>query len=389
MIRRLIALCAALALPVLTGAAPRHIQTADYWGGYAGTHNVAPDRAAQWLTWAEVQPRDSAVLAPLGVKTILYTNPNREQPHDVIWSDDERFFAHTCDNRRVRGGSNYRGEIMTDVHSPVTQAAWQTSVSRHMEGARYNAVFDDEAVGTAYAQDEPCNYSFERWMQGEEQMISSLHMPVIYNGLSDYYNRGVAREIGMNSVAAGGMMEECYAQLKPDHRVNGWAWYTTEATELRMAQDRKLFFCYGRDLTPAEQAYDGRIYTYASFLLTYDPGTSVLWEYYKTASGGHVMPESQLVATDPVKRVTRVSQLHANEGVYMREYRKCYIGSRPVGPCAAAVNPDDDTHALPFGAYSRTLELDGSGVFDGGSIRISSNRPPASLPPRGAVIAFK
>jgi hypothetical protein len=101
------------------------------------------------------------------------------------------------------------------------------------------------------------------------------------------------------------------------------------------------------------------------------------------------MPESQLVALDPVKQITRVSQLHANEGVYMREYRNCFIDGRAVGACAAAVNPDDDSHALPLGKYHRTLQLNGSGVFDGGTIRIVNVRPPASLPPRGAVIAFK
>lgn len=379
----------ASAAALTMGAAPRHVLTADYWGGYAGTHNLPATRAAQWLSWAEVQPQDTSQLAPLGVKTLLYTNPNREQPHDVIWSDDERFFAHTCGGQRVRGGSNYRGEVMTDVHSSVTTQAWQHSVERHMEGAHYDAVFDDEAVGTAYAQDAPCNYNMNDWIGGEAQMMRSLHTPVIYNALSDFYNHGVAREIALNSAAAGGMMEECYAQLAPDHRVAGWEWYTTEATELQMAAAHKLFFCYGRDLTPADQAYDSRMWAYASFLLSYDPSTTVLWQYYKTPSGGHVMPEAQLVPLDPVKRITRVAQLHANEGVYEREYRTCYIAGSPVGPCVAAVNPDDDTHSLSLSGYHRTLELRGGGIFDGGTIAIVKRAPPGQLAPRQAIIAFK
>ena len=374
---------------LLLGAVPRHVLTADYWGGYAGTHNLPASQAAPWLSWAEVQPADTNHLAPLGVKTLLYTNPNREEPHDVIWSDDERFFAHKCDGTRVRGGSRYAGEVLTDVHSPVTLAAWQRSIERHMQGAHYDAVFDDEASGDAYAEEAPCNFSLTDWIAGEANMIRSLHVPVIYNALADYDNHQVAKEIALNSVAAGGMMEECYAQLSPDHRVAGWVWYTTEYTELRMAQDRKLFFCYGRDLTPADQAFDGRMYTYASFLLTYDPKTTVLWEYYKTPSGGHVMPESQLVALDPVKKIDRVAQLHLNEGLYVREYRRCYIAARPVGPCAAVVNPDDDTHPLHLPRYHRTLRMTGSGIYDGGSISIVNVPPPAELPSRGAAILFR
>src|SRR5580698_7104129 len=47
---------AALALSALAALPqrPEHISTADYWGGYAGTHSVEPQVAAGWLTWASV-----------------------------------------------------------------------------------------------------------------------------------------------------------------------------------------------------------------------------------------------------------------------------------------------------------------------------------------------
>lgn len=194
----------------------------------------------------------------------------------------------------------------------------------------------------------------------------------------------------MNKAAVGGLMEECYAQLNPDHRINGWEWTATEQTEIRMAKDHKYFICYGRDLTAADQAYDGRMYTYASFLLTYDPNTTVLWEYYKSPSGAHVMPESQLVALDPVKHnVSDVEQLRTGEGVYTRAYRHCYIAGRSVGACMSVVNPDDSPHPVSLPGYRRTLVLQGSGVFDGGTVRIDNAAPPATIGPRGAIIAFR
>lgn len=386
----IIARALALLLAVsLVAAVPRHVLTGDYWGGYAGTHKLPAPAAAKWLSWAEVSPQDSAVMAPLGVHTLLYTNPNREQPGDPMWSTQDAVFAHNCNGERVRGETKYAGQQLTDVHSPALAALWKRSVERHMEGAHYDAVFDDEAVGALYASEQPCNYSFDDWLRAQTALIGGLGYPVIYNGLNDFYNHGVAREIALNRTAAGGMMEECYAQLADDHRVAGWQWYATEVTEMQMAREHKIFVCYGRDLTPAEQAFDGRIYTYASFLLTYDPNTTMLWEYYKTPSGGHVMPESRLVALQPLLRISRVAQLRAPGGAYVREYRACYLDARPVGPCAAAVNPDDTDRGLSLRGYGRTLVLNGSGIFDGGTATIANRPPPSSLAPRGAIVAFK
>jgi hypothetical protein len=214
---------------------------------------------------------------------------------------------------------------------------------------------------------------------------------VIYSGLNDFYQHGPAKEIALNAGAIGGMMEECYAQLAVPHETNGWVWRATEATEIAMAAARKYFFCYGRDLTPAEQANDSRVYTYGSFLLTYDPQTTVIWEYYKTATGAHVMPESQLVALDPVQvNVTNIEQLRQPGGAYVREYRKCYLAGLLQGPCAAVVNPDPNATAqLNLPGYGRSLRLSGSGTFDGGTAAVANGNVPSALAPLRAAIVFK
>jgi hypothetical protein len=382
-------LAAGLTALVLLAAAPRHVLTSDYFEGYAGTHKVSPHRAAQVLSWAEVDSAGAAAISPLGVKTMLYSNPNREQPSDPLFGSDEEEYAHTCGGSRARGESHYAGLVMTNPRSRTLRTMWRRYADSHAQAGHFDAIFADEAVGSAYAQDVPCNYSLDSWLRDEIDLFRSLHYPVVYNGLNDFKNHGIAPEIDLNKAAIGGMMEECYAQLNPDHRVDGWQWWATEETELRMAQERKYFFCYGRDLSPAQESYDGRLYTYASFLLTYDPNTTVLWEYYKTPSDLHVMPESQLVALHPVRAIRHVADLRANEGVYLREYKDCYIAGRRMGACVAAVNPDDDTHALNLRGYRRTLQLQGAGIIDGGTVRIANDPPPRSLASRGAVIAFK
>ena len=385
-ILRAIAVLSALSL---LAAAPHHVQTADYWKGYSGTKKVPAQLAARSLTWAETDKHGAAEIAPLGVKTILYTNPNREQPGDPMWSTDEAVYAHTCSGMRAMGETAYAGQQLTQP-GPTLAKLWRWSVAQHVEGATFNAVFNDEAVGAAYAVNQPCNFDFNRWLQQEAQLQHSLGWPVIYNGLGDYYNHGVAREIALNRTAIGGMMEECYARLRPDHRVGGWQWQATEETELRMAQADKYFFCYGRDLTPADQAFDSRMYTYASLLLTYDPATTVLWEYYKTPTGGHVMPESQLVALNPIGRAPgAIGDLRTSTGVYERAYSACYIDARPAGPCMAVVNPDNDSHSLSLTGYRKTLALYGSGVFDGGFAKVTNQPPPGQIPPLSGIIAFK
>lgn len=387
-LRRILACLASVAL---LAAVPRHVLTGDYWGGYSGTHNLPAQQAAQWLSLAEVDPADATTMSQLGVKTMLYTNPNREMPGDPMFTTQEQEYAHTCAGTRVRGEAKYaaRGLVLTNPGSDAMARIWQNSVARHSINAHYDLIFADEAGGDLAALDVPCNYSFEGWLRDESRLFASLGRPVIYNGLNDFTNHQVAREIALNKVAAGGMMEECYAMLNEPHRVPGWMWYASEATELRMAQDHKYFICYGRDLTPADQSFDGRLFTYASFLLTYDPSTSVLWEYYKTPSGGHVMPESQIVALHPEKRISRVAQLREPGGAYVRRFRDCYVAGRSVGPCAAAVNPDDQDRNVNLSAYHRVLQLHGSGIWDGGTIELARTQIPTALPPRSGVVVFK
>jgi hypothetical protein len=56
----------------------------------------------------------------------------------------------------------------------------------------------------------------------------------------------------------------------------------------------------------------------------------------------------------------------------------------------AAVNPDSGSaHDVDLRGYRRTLVLNGSGIFDGGTVQIANTPPPASLAPLQAVIAFK
>ena len=374
---------------LLIAAVPTHVQTADYYAGYAGTKAVAPQDAARWLTWGETDVAGAQQLDPYHVKTLFYSNPYRILPGEPMFSSDEDTFAHDCGNSRiVTTQTIHANQYLMNPSSQRMVQAWRDFVQEHFREAHFDATMSDDAAGDVTISALPCGYTKKSWLDSEIEAQRAIGVPVVYNALSDFDGHGISKEIALNKTAAGGMMEECYSQLPPNTRSGGWRWYVTEQTELRMAQDRKYFFCYGRDVTPADQATESRLYTYASFLLTYDLKTSVLWEYYQTPTHAHVMPETQLVPLKPVRRINNVAQLRYRGGLYVREYRKCYIASRYAGACVAAVNPDDDPHDFNLRGYKRTLVLHGSGVFDGGTVSADGPRP-GSVAPHSAVIAFK
>ncbi len=383
--------CALLLAFLLLAAVPRHVPTADYFGGYSGTKTVPAQAAAPLLTWAETDQPGSRELAPLGVKPFLYSNPNIEMPGDPLYNSSESAFYHYCGGGRVRI-RDARGFDVMNPGSTALRGAWRRYVQDRTAGADFYAVFEDEAAfPSVYRVGDPCNYTPQGWLSDLIQAQRMVGFRVIYNGLSDFYNHGVAREIALNATAIGGMMEQCYATSPPHPLATGWQWIAEENTEILMARAHKYFFCLGNDQTPADQVLPLRQYVYASYALTYDPRSSILMEFYKTPSFFHVLPESRLVPWNPVRQNVRtIDDLRQRGGAYVREYHDCYYDGRRVGACAVAVNPDErNSVPLYLNGYGRTLQLQGSGVYDGGTAFIARSPVPRQLGPLSAVVAFR
>jgi hypothetical protein len=372
---------------LLAESPPSHVATSDYFGGGVGTHFVDPADAGRWLTWAETDVADSPRLRAVGVKTLLYTDPNRTLSRQPEGRVDESAFAHDCAGGRVEA---YRaGQYLMDPHSPALLAAWKGHAQRYARAGQFDAVFEDDADDVAYLRGMPCRYAPSDWLQATIAMQQALGYPIVYNGLSNFSGQSVSPAIGLNATAIGGMMEQCYARSPALPKTTGAHWLVTEDTELRMAAEGKLFFCYGNDTTPAVSALDGRLYVYASFLLGYDPSSSVLWEYYQGPSRFHVMPETQLVPLQPRTTPRSVADLRTASGIYQRAYGACYLAGSPQGPCVVAVNPDAQAHPLNLTGYTRTLQISGGGVLDGGTARVAAPGPPGTLGALSAVVAFK
>lgn len=392
--RRAFATLMLLALSGTAAAAPKpfpaHVLTADYLGGYAGTRRVTYAAAATWLSWAEVDANESVAIAGAGIKTLNYLDPARISQGDPIFSEDERLYAHDCSGRRLRyelrpGVQQY----LTDPRSPQLARAIANHLRSYSRGTQIDAFFFDD-IASLYGMDgKPCGYESGAWVDAFARLIEGLGYPVVYSNLA----LGNTLPINRAANAIGGMTEECYARNGSGGAAYtaGSDWIRNENIELAMARARKLFFCYNNALTPADQANGQRIFVLASFLLTYDPQTSVLWEYFRTRSEFHVEPESALVPLAPLTAAPNTVQaLRTSGGIYLREYARCALRGTLVGRCAVVVNPDPLVpRRSPLRGYRRTLELKGGGALDGGSASPSGPPPPAELPPLTAAIAFE
>ena len=406
---------------------------------YADHAQPAPDwqAVAQYLDYAMVgqsvpdKPL-AAAIAAAGIDVVEYTNPNRQvqigPPHfpNNLPSD----YAHDCKGDRIyRVGYGVatpppgpaptptdHAMYLMDPHSVNVAASWAAEVTSFWQqaGIAPTFVFEDTAdsVDSVKPRD-PCNYAQPDWTNATNAMGQTMlsaaaavgeDVAIVYNGLASPLHPSPTHmpdAIGMNAASAGGMAENCYSRqpastaLDPDpapYPEKDAQWLETEGVEIAMTAAQKIFVCNANSdhAQDADQRASLRLYVIASFLLTYDPNTSVLDEQFRPASGFPVFPESQIVALDPIGvPPLQIADL-AIRGVFARQYGTCFVKGAPIGPCATVVNPSSTT-AFPFpfaGGYAGTLRLVGGGVLDAGARVKLTTTLPSTMNPRSAVIAY-
>jgi hypothetical protein len=343
-----------------------------------------------------VSVRVADAVSATGIKTQYYIDPaltiaNRG---DQLYTGDESTFAHDCLGNRVTVPYHSLVEDLMALDQASMQAVFERWVDRVTSVAHYDALFEDDAdLPSEYLRFHamPCNYSDAQWLRALDGLNHESPIPVIVGGLNASKRPAPSAVIALLSSdkTLGENYEHCYASdSRP--KLTGTIWQATENSELAVARAHKLFQCTARDNSPAGASIDERIYVYASFLLTYDPATSVIWEEYTTPSRFRVEPESALVPLSPAhSSPSDISGLQTSGGSYAREYDRCYLAARFTGPCAVVVNPDDVTRPFPLSHYRHTLMLQGGGVLDGGTVSADGPPPPPTVPAASAVIAFR
>jgi hypothetical protein len=380
--------------PLRNFSVPNHVIT---WDWYDHTGEVNPTQAAPYLDYAAVQVNDANAFAAAGIKTVFYTDPNRSHVGTPMYTNDESTFAHDCNGVRITVGHRPVTTYQMDPRSPDLEPLWGAWVASVLgNGYNFNYVFEDGANNIHNTSAVPCGYTLPSWTAASNANDTLLGPSlIIYNGLGtlgDGYGQPPP-SILLNPTAYGGMMEDCYGKdsvTNPLPKTTVWLNY--ETTEGTMAAIQKFFVCRGLSSFPAKSSLTRRIYQYASYLLTYDPGSSAISEKYTTPSNLAVFPEEGLVALDPIiPSPAKIGKLKTSHWTYGRQYASCYLWGTLVGACAAVVNADVPTITHPFpwpGVYTHTLVLSGGGVLDGGTASVSGPAPPTDVPGTSALIAF-
>ena len=377
----------------------RHVYTWDAYDGSTDSVNIKPSQAAPWLDYALTVAATSQAVRSAGIKSALYMNPNRQAPGEIMYSNDETEFAHDCAGNRINEYHPNPLSYYTDPHSSTLRSLWTHALNEEVSwGAVFDFVFEDNAdqpvpqnmTGT------PCNFTWDNWTNATNALDNSLGTPIIGNSLGYVFpqSESPGPGIGITPSTAGDMSEDCYVGRTPTGYFFAPRWLALQNTELQMGQQSKLFICHSDWYGDASLSEDQRIYFYASILLSYNRAVQVVDTEFATPSALHVMPEDQLVPTNPVVPTpSDISGLAEPSGVYGREYRACYFAGQFVGPCAVAVNPynplSGPARAFPWpGKYQHTLVTYGEGVYDGGTVSFKGSAPPSMMAGGTAYIVF-
>jgi len=214
----------------------------------------------------------------------------------------------------------------------------------------------------------------------------ALTPKIVINGLSQYADKPsmylVPLQLLTPQDVIGGMCEGCFGDNKPDKLKSGTEWQNDLDLEIRTIKMHKIFWDYVRYLGNDPQA---RLFTFASFMLAWDPQYSIYQTAYQPESPGqlHVTPETGIVANEPLRPIEAIGQLRDPGGTYVREYRQCFYRSAAMGPCAFVVNSDAVPHAHPHLSpdYRNAVSVHGGMVLEGGTVSTRGTSAPDQIPP--------
>ncbi len=377
---------------------PKHVLTADYFMGEYGTMSVTPSQAAPYLSWAQTSIADSPAIRSAGIKTQFYVDAGKVYSgNGLTESLPSSTYAKTCTGTTVTETEGGHTFPIVNPNNTTYQSAFGQYVSSVLSRAKFDMIFEDNAGALSpyatYPNGKPCNYTDSSWINGFIAANNTSPLGILSNGLNIFpssLTTMYAPDLGMlqSKMSIGGNMEHCYSD-NSQTTMSGNSWIHIENTELNVMRQAKYFECMARDTYSASSSIGPRLFTLASFLLSYDPNHAVLGEEYATPSGLHVFPESQLVALNPVVSApSDVSYLRTSTGVYARQYNACYLKGQLVGACVVAVDRSGPA-AFPYSGYTHTLTISGSGILDGGTVSASGPAPPSTMSIGQGIVAFK
>lgn len=360
---------------------------------------------------SQMAANDSSTIAAQAPSILLveYTNPNRQvavkPPPNPEYNPVS--VATDCTGHQVRHGSFYQ----MDPSNSTLQNAWLTEVTNFVSptqppgwtfayGGSRTYVFEDVANNLSGDSPLPCPETGktvqQTWTDYTDRMDKFLHnthgLKLIFNGLDPAVDNPPTGSLLNSAYYDGGMAEGCYARNTNGNPVAvvGANWSELENLEISFGSGGKKFICHSNSQGP-DNPSDLRMYTVASYLLTFDLFNSVLVEQFSAPNGMTVFPESQIVPTQPViTSVTNISTLAINgTPAYGREYSACHIVQTAIGGCEVVVNPGTTPATIFWPTkYTEHIALSGDDVLSSpNGATVVASPPSGSVPAGTAVIA--
>jgi hypothetical protein len=412
------------ALPV-----PRHAQTMSYYGGDGGGPPDAADVPPRWMAehvdWvmgANWNPLPLQFKAAGGKYATTYTDPMKV-PYCEVPAPPGKCrgpLGDTPETGWYHDGAGHRlfrcfdqpactnVQMSLNPESPETRAAFHAYTRSVARG--YDAVEVDDIGGNnihdmlyRYNITSPAEYvSDQRFIEGQRAVLAASAVPVFFNSLGarryggpyDQHGPYLFLEPGTSVIGVYG--ENCFVSYEAPKERRGDAVWAEQASDLiNAAAAKKFAMCWGK----AHHTPEVAAYFLASWWLTYDPRWSVAQpDMHSGWDAGHyqvpVFAEYEIVPREPETTVAPtgssadIEELRTPTGAYAREFARCYQGGKPLGPCAAVVNPSSSRAVdLPKfrHAYTRSLVIGEKSLWSGG--RADWNGPlPSALEPLDAAI---
>jgi len=407
-----------------------HVLTSDYL--LNATASTPFSTYAKYLTYAFVPIGLGGKVKSLGIKPIYHTNPLL--PICISVNSDGSCSKGDIGFNYLRPGGSFTniasrdcsGNIIEGYYGVTKRPLYQLDVLANLSAAQsyFNDAENANAANIAQANPgvphaygylfvdgvEPSIYGTTAQQCGMTQALYYRHAanilsgrfstgPYIVNGLvaTKVANEQYKLAILKGSQVVGAEYELCYGG---NHWSPSWpkdwvadtlvhpVWTVAEYAEVHTIAAHKQFWCLQRMTGDGASYIPARLYTYASFLLTYDPSYGMYETELSTPSNLRVFPEQTVVPMHPVTTASDVSGYLQPGGEYAREFYFCYIGGKFIGECEIVVNPSATaTTPVPSGWKSH-LVLTGDGVLDGGKATVVPGVP-SSLGKTTAAILFR
>jgi len=263
--------------------------------------------------------------------------------------------------------------------SLAVQTAYHNWTVAMVLGTRVNA-FENDDIQTDY---EPSYFTYKfgatskeynalgtsanaAWFAAQQKLATASVRPVFANGLIGFQES----QYLLSANVLGHMQESC-ATTSTTLPIMGSAWIANMNHLLIATGLHRYAICINYDVAGSSGITE-RTYAYASWLLTYDPLYSIVFNQIPMADAHETYPEHGLAVFSPLQTATsnNITTLRRTTGAYVREFAFCYVQKVAIGPCAAVVNPDSVAHSIGAlsNVYLHYLALNTKSWYAGGTV---------------------